>query len=269
MSGRIVVKNLKTLITGRSSRIGTALSKHITKNSGTIYSLDTRFPKDLLNKNTKSNNEHFTELNVADQGLFSEHLRKIEPIDAFVNCTAVRKSYNYFLSYLQSKSLLEKLRENEINEFGCRGCIINLVHLSSQYDDQYFREQDEFAEKYKIDVAKIDDEVYALADQLTAARVRCNTVMVNEKMDVKVFADLVKHIIEDQYVSGQVINMEDNLRHKERGLEEVLGTSIGYRPYKKPVPEEKYVPPKEVQARDAPLAVAASSSPPLPLPDKS
>lgn len=178
-------------------------------------------------------------------------------------------AYNYFLSYLQSKSLLEKLRENQINEFGCRGCIINLVHLSSQYDDQYFREQDEFAEKYKIDVAKIDDEVYALADQLTAARVRCNTVMVNEKMDVKVFADLVKHIIEDQYVSGQVINMEDNLRHKERGLEEVLGTSIGYRPYKKPVPEEKYVPPKEVQARDAPLAVAASSSPPLPLPDKS
>lgn len=142
------------------------------------------------------------------------------------------------------------------------------MHLSSQYDDQYFREQDEFAEKYKIDVAKIDDEVFALADLLTAARIRCNTIMVNDKMDAKVFADLVKHILEDQYVSGQVINMEDNLRHKERSLEEVLLTSSGWREAKVPVAEEKYVPPKEVQAQNAPAALPSSPKP-IALPDKS
>lgn len=91
MAGRIVVKNLKTLITGRSSRLGKALSKDILKSGGTIYSVDSRVPKDLLNKENIKSNEHFTQLNVAEQSLFSEHLRKIEPIDAFVNCTAVRK----------------------------------------------------------------------------------------------------------------------------------------------------------------------------------
>lgn len=118
------------------------------------------------------------------------------------------------------------------------------MHLSSQYDDKYFREQDEFAEKHKIDTAKIDDEVFQLADLLTAARIRCNTIMVDEKSDPSVFANLLKHIIEDQYVAGQIINMDDNLRHETPALTEVMDAAHSYP--KPKVAEQKYVPPKEI-----------------------
>ena len=154
-------------------------------------------------------------------------------------------AYNYYLTYLQSKNIFEKMRENKINEYGCRGCIINLVHMSAQYDDQYFREQDEFAEKYGIDTEKIDDEVFALADQLTGARIRCNTILVTKDCDLNVFSSLVKHILEDQYVAGQTINMEDNLRHMPKEWDEIAKDYHKYPPKKMKVAEEKYQPPKD------------------------
>ena len=121
-----------------------------------------------------------------------------------------------------SKSVLEKMRENDVNEFGCRGVIINLIHLSTNYDDKYFAAQDDFAKQYEIDDKKIDDQVFELADQLTANRIRCNTIMVDDKVDPVKFADLANYIIQDQYVAGQVINMEDKLVHKTPTLKEVL-----------------------------------------------
>jgi hypothetical protein len=153
-----------------------------------------------------------------------------------------------------STNLLEKMEENDINEFGCRGCIINLVHLSTKYDDTYFQEQNEFARKYNLDSEKIDDEVYTLAGKLTAARIRCNTILVNEESDPTVFSNLVKHIIEDQYVAGQIINMEDDLETELPTVSEMMEQM---EPFPEPrVVEEKYVPPKEVQDKtEKPLSL--------------
>ena len=62
--------------------------------------------------------------------------------------------------------------------------------------------------------------MFRLADLLTAARIRCNTLMVDSKLDEKQFSSMVMHILEDQYIAGQVINMEDNLRHHELNYDE-------------------------------------------------
>lgn len=160
-------------------------------------------------------------------------------------------AYNYFLSYLLSRNLLEKFRDNDINEFGCRGCIVNLVYLSSKYDDKYFREQDEFARKYKIDSENIDDQVFELAERLTAARIRCNTIMFSENSQPKILSNLVTHIVEDQYVAGQIINLDDNLKHKTATLDDIFDDL-----HKFPKPkaaEEKYSSPKEIKATPLPL----------------
>lgn len=152
-------------------------------------------------------------------------------------------AYNYYLSYIISKNILEKFRENEINEFGCRGSLINLVNLSNDFEDDYFKEQDEFAKKYGVDENTIDDDVYKLADQMTSARIRCNSLMVHGKVDPITFSMLAKHIIEDQYVAGQVINLEDDLKNEEPTLEEVLKTIHMNDDKNRDLSDEKYISP--------------------------
>ncbi|OTF83401.1 hypothetical protein BLA29_005509 [Euroglyphus maynei] len=215
-AGKILIKNLKTLVTGTSSRLGNKLVKDLVENGATVYAVDKR----IYSSQLYGNNHHFVQGDVADQTFLQDYLKSIGPVDALVNCAGHRSSYNYFLSYLISKNILEKLQNNEINEFGCRGCIINLVYINSKYDAEYFKKQDDFVEKYGISLQTIDDDVYRLADLLTAARIRCNTLMVDSKLEEKQFSTMVMHILEDQYIAGQVINMDDNLRHHELNFEE-------------------------------------------------
>lgn len=131
-------------------------------------------------------------------------------------------AYNYFLSYIVSKGILEKFRDNKINEFGCKGCIINLINLNGTYNEEYFAEQNEFLTKTNINESTIDDDVYKLANLLTAERIRCNTVMVEDKTDLTLFSDLIMHILEDQYIAGQIINMEDNIKNSKISYEKVV-----------------------------------------------
>ncbi|KAH9422087.1 dehydrogenase [Dermatophagoides pteronyssinus] len=215
-AGKILIKNLKTLVTGSSSRLGNKLVQELIENGGTVYAVDKRIHSLQL----YGKDHHFVQGDLADQTFLDDYLKNIGPIDALVNCAGHRSSYNYFLSYLISKNILEKLQSNEINKFGCRGCIINLVYINSQYDAEYFKKQDDFVKKYGIQLDTIDDDVFRLADLLTAARIRCNTLMVDSKLDEKQFSSMVMHILEDQYIAGQVINMEDNLRHHELNYDE-------------------------------------------------
>lgn len=131
-------------------------------------------------------------------------------------------AYNYFLSYIISKNILEKFRDNKINEFGCKGCIINLINLNGTYNDEYFTKQNEFLSKSNIDQSTIDDDVFKLANLLTAERIRCNTVMVENKTNLDLFSDLITHILEDQYIAGQVINMEDNIKNSKISFNKVV-----------------------------------------------
>lgn len=92
MSGKIAVQKLRTLITGRGSKLGSALSRNLVKNGGTIYTVDSRMQTDLVQTSKKNPGvEHFAHGNVADQAFFDGYLQKIGPIDTFVNCAAVRK----------------------------------------------------------------------------------------------------------------------------------------------------------------------------------
>lgn len=105
-SGKILVKNLKTLITGRSSIFGSVLAANLQKNGSTIYSIDQKIPAELKNKTIE--NEHFVQGNVADEIFFREYLKKIGPVDALVNFAAVRKCkwfpfiiwFDYYLCFL-------------------------------------------------------------------------------------------------------------------------------------------------------------------------
>jgi len=114
------------------------------------------------------------------------------------------------------------MKNNEINSFGCRGCVINVIGLQNKYNEQYIEEQELFAKKMNETIESIDDKVLELAEQLTASRIRCNTVIVPENANHKKFAELIHHVIEDQYIAGQIINMEDNLKPYLGGFKEIL-----------------------------------------------
>lgn len=141
-----------------------------------------------------------------------------------------------------SKSVFELMKDNDINKFGCRGCIINLVNVSGEYNQKYFDDQFEFLTKYNINDNTIDDDVYKLADQLTASRIRCNTILVHSKADSKQLASLVTHIVEDQYIAGQVIHFEDDLRKEKVTIDDVR-KSFHLSPEKIKVKEIPYIPP--------------------------
>ncbi|XP_046918264.1 uncharacterized protein LOC124498538 [Dermatophagoides farinae] len=241
-AGKILIGKLKTLVTGSSSRLGNKLVKDLAENGATVYAVDKRIRSSQL----YGKDHHFIQGDLADQTFLRDYLKNIGPIDALINCAGHRSSYNYFLSYLISKNILEKLQNNEINQFGCRGCIINLVYINSKYDAEYFKKQDDFVQKYGISLETIDDDVYRLADLLTAARIRCNTLMVDSKQDEKQFSTMVMHILEDQYIAGQVINMEDNLKHHELNHEEFKAEVLRGK-VKEQKGDQNYVLPPEIK----------------------
>ena len=86
-SGKILIKNLNTLIVGRSSLLGSALTANLIKNNCCVHSVDKRIPKFSY----KDNSDNFVQGNVADETFFRQYLNKIGPIDAFVNCAALHR----------------------------------------------------------------------------------------------------------------------------------------------------------------------------------
>ena len=109
-----------------------------------------------------------------------------------------------------AKHAMEVMKNNEINEFGIRGCVLNVIGLQNKYDDKYFEEQDIYAKRMGESFDTIDDKVMALAQQLTDNRIRSNSIIVPPKSDLKLFAKLIQNIIEDQYIAGQIINLTDD-----------------------------------------------------------
>ncbi|KPM05672.1 hypothetical protein QR98_0041390 [Sarcoptes scabiei] len=186
--GKISLRNIKTLITGSSCRLGNSLSKHLINKQSTVYSIDLN----ILSEK-RYGEKHFFQLgDVSDEKFFKDYLNKLPPIDALVNCAGFRSR--------NVKSILEKFKQNPINEFGCRGCIINLVFTGITPNEAYFKEQDEFIEKHQICAEEIDDAIYQLAESLTAQRIRCNTFKIDAKLDDKVFNTIAEHVISDQYI---------------------------------------------------------------------
>ena len=109
-------------------------------------------------------------------------------------------------SYLVAKHAMEVMKNNEINKYGIRGCVVNVIGLQEKYDEKYFEEQDIFAKKMGETFESVDEKVEALAKELTRYRIRSNSIIVPSKSDLKDFSLLIQTIIEDQYIAGQIIN---------------------------------------------------------------
>src|ERR1700761_6835426 len=105
---------------------------------------------------------------------------------------------------------MEVMKNNEINKYGIRGCVVNVIGLQEKYDEKYFEEQDIFAKKMGETFESVDEKVEALAKELTRYRIRSNSIIVPSKSDLKDFSLLIQTIIEDQYIAGQIINFEDD-----------------------------------------------------------
>ena len=92
-----------------------------------------------------------------------------------------------------AKHAMEVMKNNNINEFGIRGCLLNIIGLQDKYDDKYFEEQDIYANKMNESFDLIDDKVMALAQQLTDNRIRSNSIIVPPNSDLKLFANLIQN----------------------------------------------------------------------------
>ena len=100
------------------------------------------------------------------------------------------------------------MKNNDLNKFGVRGCVINIIGMQEKYDSKYFEEQDIFAKRIGESFESVDEKVMALAQQMTDHRIRANSILLPPKSDLTKFAHLIQNIIEDQYIAGQIINME-------------------------------------------------------------
>lgn len=84
-AGKLSIKNLKILVTGSNSRLGTVLTNKLLQDGSHVYTVDKRISNlDLC----KHENNHFTQANLADQHFWVDYLKKIERIDSLVNCAA-------------------------------------------------------------------------------------------------------------------------------------------------------------------------------------
>lgn len=117
-------------------------------------------------------------------------------------------AYNYLTSYLVAKHALDVMKNNELNEFGVRGCIINIIGMQDKYDSKYFEDQDIYAKRMGETFESVDEKVIALAQEMTDHRIRANSILIHPKSDLSKFAQLIQNIVEDQYIAGQIINME-------------------------------------------------------------
>lgn len=87
-SGKILVKGLKALVTGSTNRIGNGITKHLLEKGSTVYSVDER----VITANQKlSENHHFVQGNLADENFLKDYLKKVESVDALINCAALRR----------------------------------------------------------------------------------------------------------------------------------------------------------------------------------
>jgi len=193
---------------------------------------------------------------VSDRRFLSDLFAKYRKCDAVVNCAAAYKSYNYLTSYLVAKHALEVMKNNEINEFGVRGCVLNIIGLQDKYDDKYFEEQDIYAKKMGESYDTIDDKVMALAQELTDHRIRSNSVIVPPNSDLKLLAKLIENIVEDQYIAGQVINMHDESRPQLGTLKEIMAAY-----HVPPDPKTRQLP-EPVHEKER-IQIASNAKPPV------
>jgi len=95
------------------------------------------------------------------------------------------------------------MKRNDLNEFGIRGCVINVVRMP--FDEQaYLSEQEEYSKK----CPQLDDLTMQLSEECVANRIRANTIIVPEDSHQDSFAIMAHSVIEDQSIAGQVISIE-------------------------------------------------------------
>ncbi|CAG2166341.1 unnamed protein product [Oppiella nova] len=210
--GKIALKGLVSLVTGSASGLGSQVRQRLAMKGSKVLAVDINH-KTIIEEDVELKSRvSFITGDVSDERFLNDLFTKYPKCDAVVNCAAAYRSYNYLTSYLVSKQAVDVLKNNPINAFGVRGCVINIIGLQEKYDQKYFDEQDVFAQKTGHSFDSLDDKVLALAEDMIANRIRSNSVIVPPNSDLKLFAQLVENIIEDQYIAGQIINMEDESR---------------------------------------------------------
>ncbi|XP_054163477.1 3-hydroxyacyl-CoA dehydrogenase type-2-like [Oppia nitens] len=211
-TGKIALNGLVSLVTGSASGLGYHIRQRLALKGAKILAVDINHKTDIEEDVKLKTSVSFITGDVSDRKFLDNMFAKYPKVDAVVNCAAAYRSYNYFTSYLVSKHALDVMKNNAINEYGIRGCIINIIGLQQRYNEKYFEEQDIYSKKIGETIDSLDDKVMTLAEQLTANRIRSNSIIVPANSDQQLFAQIIQNIIEDQYIAGQIINMEDEFR---------------------------------------------------------
>src|SRR6218665_1629867 len=100
MSGKILVQNLKPLIIGRGSFLGSALTQRLINANSLPLCVDRKQPNKLYT------GEQFTKMNVADTSMFEKYLSKTPKIDAVINLAGIRKCKFSVSSFLELQTSL-------------------------------------------------------------------------------------------------------------------------------------------------------------------
>lgn len=82
-AGKIVVQNLKVLVTGSNSRLGSKLTNTLLGRGTQVFTADKRDTNAKLCAHDKNS---FKQIDLSNESFLQAYLKQIEPIDAVVNC---------------------------------------------------------------------------------------------------------------------------------------------------------------------------------------
>jgi hypothetical protein len=204
---RLPVKDIITLVTGSASSLGSQVRQRLALNGSKILAVDIDHKIAIEEDTELKAKVSFITGDVSKPEFLNHVFNTYRKCDAIVNCAALHRPYYYITSYLVAKHALEVMRNNDINKGGVRGCIINVNAFHYHYTEDYFEEQQRFAESVNEDLNTLDDRVMDLAQQLTDARIRCNTILVPKGSDDEEFGKVVLSILEDQQIAGIFVKL--------------------------------------------------------------
>lgn len=198
----ISLKNIVTLITGGSSGYGFKLLERLIKQGSLVINFDL-IPLKNCNKSV---------LNVLGDVTSEANVREAMDkcwlnfgrLDAVVHCATTNKGYNYFATYNVNHLALPLFQENELNDFGCRGSIINSSLIQPLDEDKYQNEEKNVEGK----IENLDAKVMQLANDIVKYRIRTNTVMISNKDNHEKIASLMQEILQNQMIVGQIIEID-------------------------------------------------------------
>ncbi|MCP9266312.1 3-hydroxy-2-methylbutyryl-CoA dehydrogenase [Dirofilaria immitis] len=228
------VKGIVTLITGAASGLGAGTARHLVEHGAKVVIMDLPQSNGETLAKEMGQNCLFTAADVRSSvevsNAFQTLINKFGQLDAVINCAGV--SYPFKLYNLQKKKACdaELIRKTfDVNVFGTfnviqqaletfalkgkdslgfRGVIINTASIAA-YDGQVGQSA------YAASKGAIVSATLAFARDYAEDGIRFMTIApgllipLNELGSPEEFGALVRHIIENRYLNGEVIRLDD------------------------------------------------------------